>query len=83
MNESSSIEAATTQPLFLCPVCLRKLHKVLCFDLAERYKAMALQCMELHKVMCQSCDHTADSDNSSSRFLDAFKWLVNCLDNFK
>ncbi len=80
MNESSSIEAAITQPLFLCPVCLRKLHKVLRFDLVERYRAMAVQCMELHEVMCRSCDQAT---GRNSWFKDAFKWLEKCLDNFK
>ena len=37
MNESSSIEEAATQPLFLCPVCLRKLKKLLRFNIFERY----------------------------------------------
>lgn len=37
LNESSSIAEAEQQPLFLCPVCLRKLHKVLKFDVAKRY----------------------------------------------
>lgn len=40
MNESASIEEASEQPLFLCPVCLRKLKKWLRFDIFERYKAM-------------------------------------------
>ena len=37
LNESSSIAEAERQPLFLCPVCLRKLHKVLKFDITKRY----------------------------------------------
>ena len=37
MNESSSIEQAAAQPLFLCPVCLRKLKKLLRFDIFKRY----------------------------------------------
>lgn len=37
MNESSSIEEAASQPLFLCPVCLRKLKKMLRFDIFQRY----------------------------------------------
>ena len=40
MNESTSIEEAATQPLFLCPVCLRKLKKWLRFDVFERYSQM-------------------------------------------
>lgn len=41
MNESSSIAEAATQPLFLCPICLRKLLKILRYNLADRYLAMA------------------------------------------
>ena len=37
MNESASIEQAAAQPLFLCPVCLRKLKKLLRFDIFKRY----------------------------------------------
>lgn len=37
MNESASIEQASAQPLFLCPVCLRKLKKMLRFDIFKRY----------------------------------------------
>ena len=40
LNESSSIGEAERQPLFLCPVCLRKLHKVLKFDVAKRYRLL-------------------------------------------
>lgn len=40
MNESSSIEEASAQPLFLCPVCLRKLKKVLRFDIFKRYNLL-------------------------------------------
>ncbi|XP_071956836.1 archaemetzincin-2-like [Antedon mediterranea] len=37
MNESKSVKKALHQPLFLCPVCLRKLHKSLGFDIRQRY----------------------------------------------
>ena len=37
MNESTSIEQASEQPLFLCPVCLRKLKKMLRFNIFKRY----------------------------------------------
>lgn len=50
MNESSSILQAALQPLFLCPICLRKLQKVLQFDVLGRYQAMAEQCLELFEA---------------------------------
>lgn len=40
MNESSSVTEAITQPLFLCPICIRKLQKVCKFDILKRYKSM-------------------------------------------
>ena len=78
MNESLSIEEASKQPLFLCPVCLRKLQNVLKFDIAERYKALAIQleCISLKTT-------TNDFNNSaSSHFTNALKWLQTCLNNF-
>ena len=50
MNESSSILQAAMQPLFLCPICLRKLQKVLKFDLSKRYQAMAEECAKLEHI---------------------------------
>ncbi|XP_046575491.1 archaemetzincin-2-like, partial [Haliotis rubra] len=40
MNESTSLMEAMDQPLFLCPVCLRKLHEVCRFDVLDRYQQM-------------------------------------------
>ena len=41
MNESSSIEeAATAQPLFLCPLCLRKMHQVHTLDMEQRFSRL-------------------------------------------
>ena len=50
MNESSSILQAAMQPLFMCPICLRKLQKVLKFDLSKRYQAMAEECAKLGHI---------------------------------
>lgn len=41
MNESKSILQAENQPLFLCPVCLRKLQKAVGFNIIERYRALS------------------------------------------
>lgn len=38
MNESSDVYEAESQPAFLCPICLRKLHKFLQFPIIERYE---------------------------------------------
>ena len=59
MNESNSITQAAQQPLFLCPICLRKLHKVIKFDLKERYLHLAHQCNTLRELL-QSYDTSPD-----------------------
>ena len=51
MNESNTIEEAVTQPLFLCPICLRKLHKVIKFSVRDRYHHMAEQCSKLSQIL--------------------------------
>lgn len=37
MNGSNHLEESDSQPLHLCPVCLRKLHHSVGFDVVERY----------------------------------------------
>ncbi len=57
MNESSSIQQAAAQPLFLCPVCLRKLRKALKFSVLERYQRMLRLCRELYQEVLDSYCH--------------------------
>lgn len=40
MNGANNLKEADTQPLHLCPVCLRKLHHSLGFDIVTRYEAL-------------------------------------------
>lgn len=40
MNGCNNMEEAKKQPLYECPICLRKLHYSIGFDLLERYKKM-------------------------------------------
>jgi len=40
MNGCNSIEEAKKQPLYECPICLRKLQYSIGFDILERYKKM-------------------------------------------
>ena len=40
MNGSNDIHESDAQPIYLCPVCLRKLQHVLGFNLHERYKKL-------------------------------------------
>ncbi|KAK7491440.1 hypothetical protein BaRGS_00017269 [Batillaria attramentaria] len=67
MNESSSVPEAVAQPLFLCPVCLRKLHRVCGFDVLERYQEMHRFLMDIQRQLpCDSVDK-------------AIRWLEDCL----
>ncbi|XP_067676559.1 archaemetzincin-2-like [Haliotis asinina] len=40
MNGSNHVQELDSRPIFLCPVCLRKLHYSCDFDMAQRYKKM-------------------------------------------
>jgi len=51
MNTSSSVLHTDTQPLLLCPVCLRKLQLSSPFELKDRYKRL-LQFLLLHTGVC-------------------------------
>ena len=69
MNESTSLPEATSQPLYLCPVCLRKLQKVCKFDLKERY-TLLLKFLEEIISEYHDCD----------KFIITIKWLRRCID---
>jgi hypothetical protein len=47
MNESNSLEMALSQPLFPCPICLRKIQYVCRFRLQDFYTGMLNMCEEL------------------------------------
>lgn len=71
LNESSSIAEAEQQPLFLCPVCLRKLHKVLKFDVAKRYHLLHQKLIDVYitleapQVMMETVAKKPDEQPSS------------------
>ncbi|XP_076451125.1 archaemetzincin-2-like [Babylonia areolata] len=67
MNESNSITEAMSQPLFLCPVCLRKLHQVCGFDVAERYRELLGFLKDV------------ESQLPYEKFQGAIRWLEECL----
>ena len=54
MNESASIGEAATQPLFLCPVCLRKMYRVVGFNPLERYRQMLQVIKQLHSTVLEA-----------------------------
>lgn len=54
LNESSSISEAATQPLFVCPICLRKLRKSLQFQALERYRILLDATREMQRAVCEA-----------------------------
>ena len=81
MNESGSIAEAATQPLFLCPICLRKMQKAVGFDLLERFKQMLQVIKQLHGAVLETsvddCSHQKHAD-AESEALGATEVEVNC-----
>ncbi|XP_033111909.1 archaemetzincin-2-like [Anneissia japonica] len=71
MNESKSVKEALSQPLFLCPVCLRKLHKSLGFDIRQRYSEL--------KNFLQNTNNYFQND----KFEISIAWLDKCLEKLK
>ncbi|XP_062607347.1 archaemetzincin-2-like [Saccostrea cucullata] len=67
MNGSSSVEEAMSQPLFFCPVCLRKLQHVCKFDIVQRYRDLRQFFYSLNKTV--PCEN----------FQQCVQWLDNCL----
>ena len=65
MNESSNIAEAATQPLFLCPICLRKMHKAIGFDPLERYRQMLWVIKQLHSAVLEASPGD-DKDNKGT-----------------
>lgn len=46
MNGTNHEEEMDRQPLYLCPVCLRKLYSTLQFDIRKRYEKLAKVCQK-------------------------------------
>ena len=68
MNGSNHIGETDAQPIYLCPVCLRKLHLCLNFNPIDRYKALAVSCKELggyfSSYSCWYLNRVANIENS-------------------
>jgi archaemetzincin len=67
MNESTTMSEAMSQPLFLCPVCLRKLHHSCGFDVVERYEEMKVFLTQVQQQYPSQFIHAA------------ILWLQECL----
>ncbi|XP_030064340.1 archaemetzincin-2 isoform X1 [Microcaecilia unicolor] len=82
MQGSNHLEESDRRPPELCPICLRKLHCALGFNIAERYKAL------LHwidgggcGVEDPGCSHkTRHSPKAVEDFKEHRGWILKCLD---
>lgn len=68
MNESSSMQEAASQPLFLCPVCLRKLQYSCGFSLVQRYR-------DLYRFLQDIC-----RAYPTREFRRSVLWLEKCIE---
>ena len=81
MNESTSVEVAATQPLFLCPVCLRKLKKWVDIDILGRYLRLKEVLCEMKEVLTSAvtgCDEEASVREPASCHLSQESGDVTC-----
>ncbi|XP_031549207.1 archaemetzincin-2-like isoform X2 [Actinia tenebrosa] len=94
MNESTTIAEAVNQPLFMCPVCLRKIQKAVGFGVVERYSRLQHFLETLHSDLLQglrgkhdnNSDHIPgaernDIDNSFGRELEKLSKAVDWIDS--
>jgi len=89
MNESKSILQAENQPLFLCPVCLRKLQKAVGFDIVERYRALSsflnsithsdLSNEEDVQKQCHHSGQQGPLERSECKFKLSIHWITSIL----
>ena len=65
MNQSTTVLEAESQPLVLCPLCLRKLQHVLRFQYLERYCSLKAVCYQLSQADGDACI-TSEAVNSTA-----------------
>ena len=99
MNESRNLEEAISQPLFLCPVCLRKLHHALEFSLLNRYQALfefissivetfddedILICTGTTELESPPTENTVEAPGyGKRRFFESLAWLKSTIDKIE
>jgi len=69
MNQSNSVAEAMSQPLYLCPVCMRKLQKVLRFPSVVEYM----------KNMLTFLRQLADAGLVNQQLTNTALWLERCI----
>ncbi|XP_062976117.1 archaemetzincin-2 [Elgaria multicarinata webbii] len=82
MQGSNHLEESDRRPIDLCPICLRKLHSALGFNMMERYKA-------LQRWIEEEANRTEAGLSSEARsglqkpveeFKESYDWITKCLD---
>eukprot|EP00062_Callorhinchus_milii_P004593 gi/632943134/ref/XP_007886790.1/ PREDICTED: archaemetzincin-2 [Callorhinchus milii] len=76
MQGSNHLEESDRRPIDLCPICLRKLHYAIHFDIKKRYKAL-LEWIEQNSN--PNVATTAPLDKPMEAFEEWKKWLLLCL----
>jgi len=69
MNKSYSVAEAMSQPLYLCPVCMRKLQKVLRFPSVVQYMKNLLNFLR----------QIVDAGLANQQLTNTAMWLEHCL----
>ena len=69
MNHSCSVAEAMSQPLYLCPVCMRKLQKVLRFPSVAEYIRNLLRFLS----------RLVAADLANQKLIDTVAWFEHCL----
>ena len=69
MNKSHSVAEAMSQPLYLCPVCLRKLQKVLRFPSVVEYMKNLLKFLR----------RLADAGLANEQLTNTVLWFERCI----
>lgn len=67
MNDSKTIQEAATQPLFLCPICLKKVHKIIRFNLSQRYKNLLETTKEIYHAVSETAKEGKTVENEESK----------------
>lgn len=75
MNESSTVQEAIDQPLFMCPVCLKKIQTAVGFDIKERYNMLKEFLEMVYSGLIGTLDQGNEDKDILKRFSEAIEWL--------
>ncbi|XP_044305458.1 archaemetzincin-2 isoform X2 [Varanus komodoensis] len=82
MQGSNHLEESDRRPIDLCPICLRKLHSSLGFNLMQRYKALQRWIEEDTNETEAGLSNEARSGLKKpvEAFKESYDWIAKCLD---